>query len=40
VLAELRTLADRTLAAADAHRAPRVSLQSADESASAPELST
>ena len=40
VLAELRTLADRTLAAADAHRGPRVSLQSADESVPAPELST
>lgn len=40
VLAELRTLADRTLAAAEAHKAPRVSLQAADEPVPVPEPSS
>jgi hypothetical protein len=31
MLAELRTLADRALAAAEAHKAPRVSLQAGDD---------
>jgi hypothetical protein len=39
VLAELRTLADRALAAAEAHRPARVSLQTGDEPAPAPEPS-
>jgi hypothetical protein len=40
VLAELRTLADRALATAEAHKAPRVSLQAGDEPVSTPEPSS
>jgi hypothetical protein len=40
VLAELRALADRALAAAEAHKAPRVSLQAGDEPVPAPEPSS
>jgi hypothetical protein len=40
MLAELRTLADRALAAAEAHRPARVSLQAGDEPAPAPEPSS
>jgi hypothetical protein len=40
VLAELRALADRALAAAEAHRPARVSLQPGDEPAQAPEPSS
>jgi len=40
VLAELRTLADRALASAEAHKAPRVSLQAGDEPVPTPEPSS
>ncbi len=40
VLAELRTLADRALAAAEAHKAPTVSLQPAEPPAPTPELTS